>query len=240
MSSAQIFQYLPDGIADGLGIDQDQVKMHSLVPWDTTSSYGYITTLAWAYVPASKVDSLYSSLHNPSSSLYTNSDGSVSTLMSYINPAISLTPGSQTQNGGASAGAGAGAAATSTTNSNGGVFNTDSQNTSTGTKSATAGIAFAAVGGAAAYGAAMFFIARRYKRKRSAHRRASSIQGMGENRYTRSSAGMGGAAVMSGGRGSYGTVGNGRGSRGSGLTGGTTRTAQISGPMMVENSLGWT
>src|SRR5690606_39340149 len=62
----------------------------------------------------------------------------------------------------------------------------------------TAGIAVGAFGLSVMYGAAMFIVARRYKRKRQAHRRSSSITGSeasSEMQYARngSPAMMGGA-----------------------------------------------
>merc|ERR1712230_228407 len=32
LSSAQIFEYLPQGVSDGLGLKRDQITMHSLIP----------------------------------------------------------------------------------------------------------------------------------------------------------------------------------------------------------------
>lgn len=229
---------MPPGIAYALNIDEGEVQMHSLVPWDTTMSTGYITTLVWAYIPSSMVDTLSMAIHAPKSALYTNPDASISTLMSYINPTISIIPGSETSDN-AGTGTSGGTTTTTAATNNGGVFSTDQQNTSSSTKATTAGVAVGAIAAASAYGAAMFFIARRYKRKKNGHRRASSIVNPSEMRYTGSPALMGGGAVMSGGRGSYGTANNGRTSRGSGRTGNSARTAQISAPMMVENSLGW-
>lgn len=244
MSSAQIFQFLPQGLADGLGLSSDQVQMHSLVPWDSSASVGYITTLAWFYVPTSEIDSLAMAIRTPKSALYTNTDGSINTLMSYINPTLSIVPGAQSEESTTSGSTGSGSGSSSSSSNknsgsdNGGVFTTNQQTTTASQTGKTAGIAVGALGAAAAYGAAMFYIARRYKRKKTSHRRASSLVNPSEMRYTSSPALMG-AAVMSGGRGSYGTAQNGRDSRGSGNTGRTARQAGISAPMMVENSLGW-
>jgi len=172
------------------------------------------------------------------SEIYQNPSGSVSTLMSYINPAIPIIAGS-TLGGGAASGTGASSAATSTTAVNNGVFDPSTQNQSASVKGATAGIALGAVGGAAAYGVAMFFIARRYKKRKQTHRRSSSVLNPAEMRQSGSPALIGGA-VMSGGRQSPGYNRDSRGSRGSGRSNGNSvRTAQISAPMMAENSLGW-
>ena len=210
--------------------------MHSLVPLNTTSQLGYTTTAALAYIPTNMESTLGLDLHIPTAAIYNNADPSVSTLMNYINPAIPLQPGSNLA-GSAASGTGSGSAAsTSSANGNSGVFNTDSQNTSAKVTGTTAGIALASVGGAAAYGAAMFLIARRYKKRKQGHRRSSSIMNPAEMRQ--SAYLSGGAAFMSGGR--LTPSANDRDSRGSGRSAGNSaRTQQISAPMMAENSLGW-
>jgi hypothetical protein len=240
-TSSQIFDWLPQGLSDGLALRQDQVTMQSLVPLDTTAQLGYITTLALAYIPSSMVSTLGLDLHIPTAPIYNNAVAGINTLMNYIDPAIPLTPG-QTLGGSAATGTGSGSSATSTSSTDGGVFNTAQQNASPSVVKSTAGIAAAAIGGAAAYGAAMFFIARRYKRKKQNHRRTSSLMNPSEMRQSGSPALFGGAnAVMSGGRISPGTAAtHDRNSRGSGRSAGNSaRTQQISAPMMAENSLGW-
>lgn len=237
-SSAQIFQYLPIGVADGLGLKEEQIIMKSLIPLDTTAQLGFITTLAQFYMPSNMVSTLSLDLHIPMAAIYNNPDQSVNTLVNYINPAIPLTGGSILGASGAS-GTGSGSAATSSSSSsnNNNVFDPSTGTTSSKVSGTTAGIALAAVGGSAAYGVAMFLIARRYKRRKTSHRRSSSVMGSSEMRQSGSPALMGGAgAFMSGGRT---TPGNDRNSRGSGRTGNSARTAQISAPMMAENSLGW-
>ncbi|KAF4512761.1 hypothetical protein G6O67_000105 [Ophiocordyceps sinensis] len=107
----------------------------------------------------------------------------------------------------------------------------------------TGSIVVGAVGFSVMYGAAMFIIARRYKRKKQSHGRSNSVansQNSSEMGYT------GGAspALMGGGLVSreyinYGA--GGRDSRGSGRSGmgNSGRTANISAPVAAENSLGW-
>jgi len=236
MSSAQIFMFLPRGVADGLQLDPDHVILHSLYPLDTTAKMGFVTTAAMAYIPENMVDTLRLNLGSPSSLLYNNGDVAVNTLVNYLNPTIPLIPGEGAD--GSPSASGAGSSPTNTPGGNNDVFNTNSQNTSAGVKGTTAGIAMACVGGASAYGAAMFLLARRYKKRKQAHRRTSSIASHSEMRQA-SSPGMLGSAdlFMSGGRLSPGTS-NDRHSRGSG-GGNSARTQQISAPMMAENSLGW-
>jgi hypothetical protein len=239
LSSAQIFQYLPIGIADGLGLQTDQIVMKSLIPLDTTQQLGFITTLAQVYIPSNMVSTLGLDLHIPTAAIYNNADQSVNTLVNYINPAIPLQGGSILGSSDAS-GTGSGSSATSTSSSGGNnnVFDPSSGGTTSSKVSGTtAGIAVAAVAGSALYGVAMFLVARRYKRRKTSHRRSSSVMNPSEMRHSGSPALMGGAgAFMSGGRT---TPGNDRNSRGSGRTGNSARTAQISAPMMAENSLGW-
>jgi len=235
-SSAQIFAWLQPGLADGLGLQDDQVLIHTLVPLNTAAKMNCITTLALTYIPSSLVQTLALSLNIPTSPIYGNSDASIASLMDLINPAIPLIPGSTMDNG--ATGTGSSSAATSTTASgNNGLDQTNNQSQSPKAAGTTAGVAVLAIGGAAAYGAAMFLVARRYKRRKQSHRRSSSIVGP-EMRHSGSPALLGGGAgaFMSGGRTS---PGNDRNSRGSGRTGNSARTQQISAPMMAENSLGW-
>jgi len=235
LSSAQIFQYMPIGLADGLTLHQDQVIMHSLYPINTTATMGFVTTGCMAYIPSNMVQSLGLDLHNPVAQIYNNADPSVNTLMGYINPAIPLIPGSG--DGSTGTGSGSGSNPSSTPGGNNGVFNNDAQNASPAVSGTTAGIAVGAIGGCAAYGVAMFLIARRYKKRKLGHRRSSSIMSRSEMRQSGSPALMGGANVyMSGGRTSTPGATQ-RDSRGS--AGNSARTQQISAPMMAENSLGW-
>lgn len=234
MSAAQIMEYLPKGLKYGLDLEDDQVKMQSLIPLDTTRQLGFITTVAHVFLAANMVDTLRLDLLIPASKLYNNEDSSVNQLMNYISIAIPLEPG-ETLGGDAASGTGTGASPTPKPDS--GVFDTSAQNTSTSVKKNTIGMTVGIAGAAAAYGAAMFFIARRYKKRRQNHRRSSSVMSHSEMRQTGSPALMGGAnPYMTGGRGS---PANNRNSGGSGGTGQSARTQQISAPMMAENSLGW-
>jgi len=239
LSSAQIFMFLPTGVADGLELDQEHVILHSLYPLDTTEKLGFVTTAAMAYIPSNLVDTLRLNLGSPSALLYNNADATVNTLINYLNPTIPLIPGEGAGDGSAS-GTGSGSSPTNTAgNNNNDVFNTNSQNTSSSVKGTTAGIAMACVGGASAYGAAMFLLARRYKKRKQAHRRSSSVASHSEMRQSTTPGMLGsGDLFMSGGRLSPGGTTNDRHSRGSG-GGNSARTQQISAPMMAENSLGW-
>lgn len=252
MSSAQIFTYLPKGIAYGLEIKESDVIMHSLQPYDTSRSLNYITTLALAYIPTKVVSNLGIMIHVPVSRLYKNPSEPVDIIMSSINPSIPITVGSGLDGSDpAATGSGDGASPTAggkdSGKGSGGIFDNNENNQTPGAKGMTAGIATGAVVAAAAYGAAMFFIARRYKRRKLSHRRARSLMNPGEMmEATGGSPALPGGAYMSGGRQSTGSGESGPGSsgdrqsRGSGRSAGNSaRTAQISGPMMAENSLGW-
>lgn len=235
MSSAQIFEYLPQGLADGLELSRDDVTIKSLLPLDTTAQTGFITTVARAWIPRSKFEQLKVDIHLPATAMYNNDNERVNTLMNYINAGIPLTPGGNLP-GGEATGTGSGNSPTSTNAPEDGPFN-DSKATSSGkVNGTTAGFVVAGIGGAAAYGAAMFLVARRYKKRKQSHRRSQSSSNPSEMMHSGGS--LSGGAFMSGGRvSSNGT--NDRNSRGSGRTGNSARTAQISAPMMAENSLGW-
>jgi len=241
VSQAQIFEWLPIGISLGLGIPNSSVVMQQLKPLNTTETLNYITTLAMVFIPESMVNTLQLALRTAVSPIYNTDDASVNTLMSYINSGIGITVGS-TVAGGSSGTGSAAAASSSAASGDGGVFNTQSQNTSAGTKGTTVGIVVGVAGAAAAYGAGMFFIARRYKKRKQAHRRSNSMLNPAEMRQTGSA--LTGGVFMSGGRLSGSDTSqryssSGRNSHGSGRTGQSARTAQISAPMMAENSLGW-
>ena len=245
LSIKQIFHYLPLGVAYGLGLDQGQVLMQTLQPYDTTQSLGYVTTLAMAFVPSSFVNALSLDIHNPVSTFYANPDDSVNTLVSMINPSFPIQAGGDL--GGTNPGTVAGSP-TSTASaiiSEGAPLGGGSDNTSS-VKAASVGIGVGVCVGAAVYGAAMFFVAKRYRKRNSIHRRSPSLIDTSSMAQSHGEMMTGaGAALMSGGGGhsagdypyqdSYG----GRDSRGSGRSGGSSGRQQISAPVMAENSLGW-
>jgi hypothetical protein len=219
-SASQMFDLVPKGLADGLGgVD---IKMQSLQPYDTSKTMGYITTLALLYVPSGMIDQLSVDLHTPNSGLYQNTDPTVATLMSFVNPSIPLLAGQAIGDG--SGGSGTSSPTTAPGASNGAnPFGPDAANGEP-VRTSAAAIAAPLAAGALAYGAAMILVARRYKKKRQSHRRSSSVL-------------SGGDGYMSG---AQSAPANSRDSRGSGGTSGRSiRTQQISAPVMSENSLGW-
>jgi hypothetical protein len=244
-SQRQIFKFLPQGIADGLAIPVDNVTMQTLRAYDTTQDLFYITTLALFFIPSHQVDTLQLYLHTPLHPIYNNTNPSVTTIMSMINPTIPLkgdprlgtplAPGTGTED----------STVPSSDPVNEGVPISQVGN-SAPVRPKSVGIAAGVVGGAAAYGAAMFFVARRYRKRKQSHGRSSS---MANSRVLSGAShdymGVASAAMMSGGRGDgnrsmtpHNGYYYGRNSRGSGHSGSTGRQ-QISAPVMAENSLGW-
>lgn len=208
-----------------------------LRPLDTTQYQGFITTLALFTIPKDLQAKLQAALRNAADPFWHNKDQTVNDLTSLINTACPLPAGklpgdgtnpnqpanpASTQSGGAGDGGALGGDISASRPING----------------SAAGIATGAIVGAMAYGAAMFFVARRYRNKRMAHQRSSSVPSTG-SRMTYGSIPGGAAAWMHGARNGRITPGS-RGSRGSSSSQGrSVRTQQISAPVMAENSLGW-
>ncbi|KAJ9635880.1 hypothetical protein H2199_008233 [Coniosporium tulheliwenetii] len=232
-SANQIFQYLPQGVSAGLNLSPDKIQMRALEPYDTTADLGYITTLAQFYIPENLFSQLQLDIRTPISGLYTASeDVAVHTLMSLINPTIPLMVSDL--NPSAASAALNPAAATSAAANDAAPLGGGAQ-TSSPVKASSVGIALAAIGGVSAYGAAMFFVARRYRRKHLRHSRASSVPSTGTMSHT------GAGVFMSGARGGPRSLaGRSGGSRESGSSNGrSVRTQVISAPVAQENSLGW-
>ncbi|KAG5925920.1 hypothetical protein E4U42_003827, partial [Claviceps africana] len=243
IAAAQIFKFLPIALADASGISVQKLQISQLVPYNTQSTWGYVTTLAQLNYPATLVDTLQMDLWSPNSAIYTNSDPIVRNLTALINPNIDIHGNIND----ASSSGGHGNSYYDDPGSRGGYNNNNdafgSGNNGTQSskqKATTAGIAIAALGFSAMYGAAMFIVARRYKRKRQSHRRSSSITSSPDSSAMRyngnGSPALMGGALMSQNASTYGASGA-RDSQGSG--GHSARTANISAPVATENSLGW-
>ena len=238
MAAAQIFAYLPVALAHAADIDGSKIKVIRLVPFDTTASLGYITTLARFYYPETLLDKLRMDVKIHNSALYNNPEELVYNLTSQINSAIDIIPGQESEPG---VNGGDGGDSSSPDGNNDILSNNESESTPI-QKGTAAAIGIGAFGVAAAYGAAMFLVARRYKQKKQAHRRSSSIANSSEMRYTgNGSPAMMGGALLSRDFTGYGGLAGGRDSHGSGRSGAgnSVRTAQISAPVAAENSLGW-
>ena len=234
-SQNQIFGILPGAIAYGLGVDNSSVRIHSLQPYDTRSTLGYITTVAMVFIPSSMVDTLMLDLHTPASKMYNNPNAETDTLMSMINASL---PVLASLNGGTVDGASDPTALPA--NANGAPLGNDGGGTST-VKGSSVGIGVGVIAGAAAYGAAMFWVARRYTRKKQSHTRSPSMTESTSHPSGNYGSMMRAGALMSGGRaGAYQDDIEERNSRGTGSSNGrSARAAGISAPVMAENSLGW-
>ena len=247
-AAAQLFQLLPGALAYDTGLNPEDVVMYSIRPYDTLSTLGYITSQALLYYPADKVNQLADDIKTPNAALYNQEDNSLANaLTGQINPAIPIWLGS-----GLSGDPNSGNGSPDDNNSSGtkDPFGDSGSGESTAAqKGTTAGIAIGALSVAGAYGAAMFVIARRYKRKKQRHQRSSSVSAADEMRGPPSPALMGGALLSRdfssspGYAPGYGATngGNMRNSQGSGRSGTnqSARTANISAPVAAENSLGW-
>ncbi|KAI4125480.1 MAG: hypothetical protein LQ347_005367, partial [Umbilicaria vellea] len=198
VSASQIFNFLPQGMAYGLGIPPGQVTMQTLQPYDTSVKLGYITTLATAYIPSDMVDHLSLDLHTPPSKMYNNPNGSTNTIMSMINPSVPIMAGSAF--GGASGTDSSTAASSSAAVVQEGSPLGAGASNSSPVKGSSVGIGMGVVCGAAAYGAAMFFVARRYRKRRSSHQRTPSVLDSASMRSHGEAVGGASAALMSGGR----------------------------------------
>jgi len=252
-AAAQILTKLPSLLSYQGGFEPAKVGVRRLVPYDTQDALGYVTSLAVVTYPQSLVDQLRMDMHIPTAPLWQNPRALEFNMSLEINTAIDITLGSTLEWG--PSGSNGGAATPS--NGPNDVFNGDNgSEQSSAQKGMTAGIAVGAVFISAAYGGAMFVIARRYKKKKQSHHRTSSMATPSAMRHTGSPALMGGALLsrdftstyggvggVAGGReshGSHGTQGS-HGTHGSGRTGtqNSGRTAYISAPVAAENSLGW-
>ena len=212
--------------------------MQTLRAWDTTQDLHYITTLALAWIPSGLVDTLSLLVQTQTSRFYTNPDNSTSTLISMINNALPIAADNSTDGGSAPYGAMPTSSASAKTN---GSPIGDDIGSSAPVRPSSIGIGCGVAAGAAAYGAAMFFVARRYKKRRQSHSRSPSMFNSPVMSHIGPDAGAG-AALMSGGIdrsiSPYHDEDGRAGSRGSGRSGSTGRQ-QISAPVMAENSLGW-
>ena len=238
VSQEQIFHYIPRGICWGLEINAQQITMQSLRAWDTYEDVGYVTTLALAWVPEGLVDSLGLLVSTSVSRFYHNPDNSTNFLLSMINSAIPIIGSNDTD--GVSPPFGNIPNDSGTAKNAGAPIGGDIGN-SEHVRASSVGIGVGVACGAAAYGAAMFFVARRYKKRRQSHVRSPSMFSSPVMSHAGPDAGAG-AALMSGAMGErsaspyYDNDGR-AGSRGSGRSGSSRH--QISAPVMAENSLGW-
>lgn len=90
LSQAQIFNYLSQGVAHGLVLEEESVITQSLRAYDTTETLHYVTILARIYIPSHYADNLNTEIQVPSSRLYHNTNAKIKSLMLYINPAFPI------------------------------------------------------------------------------------------------------------------------------------------------------
>ncbi|CEJ90097.1 hypothetical protein VHEMI05902 [[Torrubiella] hemipterigena] len=249
-AAAQIFNYLPPALAGVAGISADKVPVTKLVPFDTRRDLGYITTLAKVNWPESQLDALKNALWEPSSALYNNEQGIVRSLTAIINPKIPLLATGD-DNGSSGNGGVSGTGAGGSSSGGGDPFQSSgdgSSNDNSKQKATTIGIAVGSLGIGVMYGAAMFIVARRYKRKRSLRRaNAANDAASAEMQYTdNGSPALMGGALVSAQNTSYGGVSSHNGpvissqtSTGGRSNPSDARSAGISHPVATENSLGW-
>lgn len=226
-SASQIFEYVPQGLEYALESPPSDVAVFSIRPYDNSQYTGYVAAVVWVYIPADQKETLRTMLHNPHSRLYDQPSPAVKALMAMIDPSIPLDVGgpysSSSSGGGVSGGSDSGTDGGAGGNGGNGDTNSDNSDggasSSSTTRASSVGIGVGVVAGAAAYGAGMFWVARRYRKKRQMHRRSSSnVDQMSEA--------------------PGGSLFGGRGSRNSDHSG-SNRTQMISAPVMAENSLGW-
>ena len=198
--------------------------MFAIQPYDNSAVTGYVATVAMAYVPTDTLNDLQEQLHNPNSRLYNQPNDAVQTLTSMIDPSIPLLAGGGSVRGasGSSSGSGSSGSGDDGDSDNSSDNNADGgASGSSTTRASSVGIGVGVVGGAAAYGAGMFWVARRYRKRRQLHQRSSSnAEQQSEGR------GGGGSVFATGGRLSPNSLRS-------------NRTQMISAPVMAENSLGW-
>ncbi|OQE71299.1 hypothetical protein PENNAL_c0108G04088 [Penicillium nalgiovense] len=229
LSSSQIFNYTPQAIENALPSlsSKDSPVMLSLEPYYNWQSTGYNATLAIFYFPRDKVDLLRALKVNPNSALYNQASKSIQSLMSKVDPTIPLEfygnypSGVGDSNGGGSADNSEGG---SDSRSDGGTTNNDGSASISKTNPSSIGIGVGVVASAAAYGAGMFWVARRYRKRKQLHQ---------HSHLTSKQVNQGGSAAGPILAAAAGGRVPGQSSRG------TARSQTISGPAMVENSLGW-
>ena len=215
----QMFNFTPLGLGYGLDCNPyENVTMHSLQAFDTRAQWGYVTTLALAYIPTPQVGTLALEVRTAVSKLYSNPNSTINGLMAMINPSIPILAGNVPNGGPGSYGNGAvgpGGSSNMGSSSGGPIRGT------------SVGLAVGVVCGAGVYGAAMFYVARRYKKRKQGHARSPSMNSGDE--------GSPGYDAMMSGANRAGSASGSASSRPSP----NARQAGISHPIMAENSLGW-
>ncbi len=88
-AAGQIFRFLPQVLSQD-GAPLGSVQAVRLVPHDSREALGYVATLAMVYYPTNLVDKLQRDIYAPNSRLYTAGDELQRNLSALINPSIDI------------------------------------------------------------------------------------------------------------------------------------------------------
>jgi len=176
-AAVQIFTYLPLALSQGEDMPLGRITIKSLVPSSAFNGLDYIMTKALVYFPTEGVPILRQDIRLPNAPLYSNPNDLIRNLTSTIDSSIDILTGEPW-------GYGPDESASSTPSSDsgngtgGGVGSEDNNDDATPQDRArTVGFVVGGIAFAGVYGAGMFVVARRYKRKKQSHQRASSVGG---------------------------------------------------------------
>ncbi|QQK39952.1 Protein MSB2 [Penicillium digitatum] len=224
LSSSQIFNYTPQAIENALPAlsAKDGPVMFAIEPYYNWQSTGYNATIAIFYFARDKVDALKALKVNPNSALYTQASESLHSLMGMVDPTIPLEFSGNYPSGNIDSTGGKDKGGSDDGSGSGNNENTDGSAGTSTAQASSVGIGVGVVAGAAAYGAGMFWVARRYRKRKQLHQRSSST-----------------VEQMSQGGSAAGTMFAAGGRAPSHVSRGTARSQMISAPVMAENSLGW-
>ena len=211
--------------------------LSDLIPIAASADQPYIKTVVQAYIPTSDVSELQLQIRNANSAFYQQQNASAAALMAMIDNTWPIYGQSGTSTSDADGSGTTTSSAADKSDEADSVGNSASN--SSPVRGISVGIATGVVAGACLYGTAMFFVAKRYRKKRASHQRASSVLS-GQQAMSQVDGATPATALMSGAHsdGYRSTTPGGRNSRGSGRDG-SGRTQYISTPVAAENSLGW-
>ncbi|RPA84023.1 hypothetical protein BJ508DRAFT_46888 [Ascobolus immersus RN42] len=87
----QILDYLPQGLAYGMGIkNSTNITIRAIQPYDRQRNLGYIVALVYVFIPGDGLEELEDQIPRAGSQLYAHPDESVRELMSFVDPKIPL------------------------------------------------------------------------------------------------------------------------------------------------------
>ena len=218
LSSAQIFQYLPNTLNFPFDDESalDKVSVKKIIPF-TASGISYTISVAEVYFPSDLVSKLDTYIQASDSKLYTNPSSTEHQLASLIDKRIPLT-GLVTEN------------TSSSTKSEGSSNNgsMDSRNSTVTNKGKIAGIAIGAAAGCGLYMSLMVLLFKKYKKNNGVELPSSDSEsniGLATNNSTIQSNGAGISGL-------FNRLGDSSSGEGVG-------SVPISEPVNASNSLGW-